>query len=287
MTDSPEEEAVLDKEAKDYAAYQARMEAKKIPLVELFGPTVQGEGSVIGQQTYFLRFGLCDYLCTMCDSLHAVIPAQVKANAEWLTQAQIFEKVSAFHKPNSTNWITYSGGNPLVHDLSALTEGLKNEGWKINVETQGTRYHPWLQMMDSITISPKGPGMGEVTHLDVLDKFIYQVMNDGQAFGVPNASLKIVAFDQRDLDFAADIFERYQKYIPYDNCYLSLGNPQPPDPVADRGKTFTIEDVWMWKQDLLDQYKLLFEDIQTHRILSQVKFLPQWHAFVWGNGQGH
>ena len=65
---------------------------KKLPLMELFGPTIQGEGTVIGQQTYFLRFGLCDYKCRMCDSMHAVDPRLVKANATYLTQAEIFEQ---------------------------------------------------------------------------------------------------------------------------------------------------------------------------------------------------
>src|SRR6476661_4406823 len=85
---------------------------KPIPLMEVFGPTIQGEGLVIGQQTYFLRFGLCDYKCVMCDSMHAVDPHRVKANAEWLTQEEILNKLGSIYKPNSTRWVTLSGGNP-------------------------------------------------------------------------------------------------------------------------------------------------------------------------------
>lgn len=41
---------------------------KKIPVLEIFGPTIQGEGMVIGQKTMFVRTGGCDYRCSWCDS---------------------------------------------------------------------------------------------------------------------------------------------------------------------------------------------------------------------------
>lgn len=36
------------------------------PVMELFGPTLQGEGRDIGRPCYFIRFGLCDAHCTHC-----------------------------------------------------------------------------------------------------------------------------------------------------------------------------------------------------------------------------
>ena len=40
----------------------------KIPVLEIFGPTIQGEGMVIGQKTMFIRTAGCDYSCSWCDS---------------------------------------------------------------------------------------------------------------------------------------------------------------------------------------------------------------------------
>ena len=40
----------------------------KIPVMEIFGPTIQGEGAVIGQKTMFVRTAGCDYSCSWCDS---------------------------------------------------------------------------------------------------------------------------------------------------------------------------------------------------------------------------
>ncbi len=40
----------------------------KIPVLEIFGPTIQGEGMVVGQKTMFIRTAGCDYSCAWCDS---------------------------------------------------------------------------------------------------------------------------------------------------------------------------------------------------------------------------
>jgi 7-carboxy-7-deazaguanine synthase len=254
------------------------MSTKKIPLVELFGPTIQGEGSVIGHQTYFLRFGLCDYKCKMCDSMHAVDPLEVKKNATYLTQQEIFDKLTAFRIPNSTMNITYSGGNPAIHDLDWLTTLLRTEGWKINVETQGTKTPDWMFNVHSITCSPKGPGMGEKTDINELDYFVNKYANDPRFRVNYNMSLKFVIFDQRDMEFAKMLIERYLVEYPIP-VYLSLGNAHPP------GRDEGIDD-YLLHQEMLVNYRALFDEIKDDPILSQVAFLPQWHTFVWGNAKG-
>ncbi|MDF0142324.1 7-carboxy-7-deazaguanine synthase QueE, partial [Staphylococcus pseudintermedius] len=40
----------------------------KIPVLEIFGPTIQGEGRVIGRKTMFVRTAGCDFRCSWCDS---------------------------------------------------------------------------------------------------------------------------------------------------------------------------------------------------------------------------
>jgi 7-carboxy-7-deazaguanine synthase len=251
---------------------------KKIPLVEVFGPTIQGEGVVIGQQTYFLRFGLCDYKCTRCDSMHAVDPHQVRANAKWLTQQEIANELEAIHLQGSTKWVTFTGGNPCIHDLGELVHTLRSSGWHINVETQGTAAPDWLTYVNLVTVSPKGPGMGEDCNLEVLDEFYASLVKNGC-----HRTTKIVIFDQRDLEFARMVFERYQLWQT-GPAYLSLGNPWPPG--------LDLEGAWTPHHHIeamcaaLGNYKRLFEDIQTDPILSKTKFLPQWHWFVWGNEKG-
>jgi uncharacterized Fe-S radical SAM superfamily protein PflX len=82
--------------------------AKRLAVVEVFGPVIQGEGPLAGSKTMFVRFGGCDYRCTKCDSLHAVIPQAVKKNAQYLTAEEITDKLVALRGHSGTNWVTQS-----------------------------------------------------------------------------------------------------------------------------------------------------------------------------------
>ena len=65
---------------------------ERIRISEIFGPTIQGEGPLIGRPTVFVRTGGCDYRCTWCDTLYAVLPAY---RNEWafMTPADIMARV--------------------------------------------------------------------------------------------------------------------------------------------------------------------------------------------------
>src|SRR4051812_39689210 len=74
-------------------ASEQRTSPAAVPVVEIFGPTVQGEGPDIGRPAYFVRFGGCDFRCSWCDSMHAVDPAQVRAGALQLQPAEILARI--------------------------------------------------------------------------------------------------------------------------------------------------------------------------------------------------
>lgn len=93
-------------------------------------------------------------------------------------------------------------------------------------------------------------------------------------------NLKIVVFDQRDLEFAKELATRFERYgLP---VYLSLGNPYPSG-YSESHHPPTHEE---HMKALIDRYKLLFDDIKNDPVLSTMRFLPQWHVFVWGNLKG-
>lgn len=225
----------------------------------------------------------CDYKCTMCDSMHAVDPASVKALATWLTPEEIFFRLDDYRysqSPTSTKWVTFSGGNPCIHDLSQLVDLLKKDGWRIAVETQGTFHPEWLNSCDVITVSPKGPGMGEKCNLQELDAFLEHVRH------IEDVNIKVVVFDQRDLEFASMLFERYHVVNPWlheSQFYLSLGNPHPP---GKEPRSWVGHPPYAHVEELIQRYELMLPDIMRDPRLSQMKFLPQWHVIVWGNKQG-
>src|SRR5215813_518194 len=91
---------------------------KTLPVVEIFGPVLQGEGRMIGTPTLFVRLGYCDFRCRWCDSLFAVIPAQVREHSTPITAVHICDRLDALDA--TVPWVTLSGGNPVLHDLSEL-----------------------------------------------------------------------------------------------------------------------------------------------------------------------
>ena len=88
-----------------------------IAVSEIFGPTVQGEGSVIGKPTVFVRTGGCDYRCSWCDSKFAVLP-EFRSTWPRMSPEEVFAEVKRLSP--CPILVTLSGGNPalqpLVHD---------------------------------------------------------------------------------------------------------------------------------------------------------------------------
>ncbi len=260
-------------------------EYKKIPIVEIFGPTIQGEGNVIGYQTSFVRFGGCDYRCERCDSLHAVLPELVKANATYMTQHELIEAVEA--QQGHTKWITLSGGNPCMWDIGYFIRHFgKKRGTMIALETQGTIWREWIPYCNRITVSPKGPGMGEKFEPDKFEVFIQKV---GAHSGF---SVKVPVFDQRDLELAVEIMQKWP--TTRNKMFLSIGNYYPPKP-AERGpkqmpmyaldSAYDDENIDL-TQLCLDAYRRVLEEVMQDPRLAHVRILPQMHVLLWGNQLG-
>lgn len=235
---------------------------KKLPVMEIFGPTVQGEGVMCGKLTYFIRFGLCDYKCKMCDSMHAVDPKQVKAGAMWMTQKEIASYL--LDAMDHIEWVTFSGGNPCIHDLTELVLLLRAAGKKIAVETQGTLLPEWLMAVDQVTVSPKSPGMGVEFEEDKFAKFV-------AIFGF-RMCVKVVVFNASDLEFAASIRDVMGYHSDWP-LYLSQGNPFL-DPETDINHQ---------RIELMNNYSILVEEVSQDKRLGNIVLLPQLHVLTWGN----
>jgi 7-carboxy-7-deazaguanine synthase len=239
------------------------MSEKRFPVAEIFGPTLQGEGSQVGRKTHFIRFGYCDGAggkagwCTWCDSLFAVDP---KNKSQWkmMTHAEIVEAVIALPK---AEWITFSGGNPALHDLTSLVKSLQFGGWKINVETQGTLYPDWLDHVDHLTISPKPSSARNGVVITESDWAMYDEIL-AQPAGV---TIKVVVKDSVDYEFAKEVHRRY----PYHDFYLSVWT--------------SPDDVTM---DILDRYDDLTRKVLADETIGDVAVLPQLHVVMWGHKRG-
>lgn len=251
-----------------------KKKAKKFPIIECFGPTVQGEGVMCGKVTYFIRSGGCDFKCKMCDSMHAVDPVQVKQNRTLMTAREIVRDIKALDLTYAkAEWVTLSGGNPLMWDYSELIVLLHDAGYKVAVETQGTLYKDWLQLCDVVTISPKGPGMGETYTPEQYKEFTDKLRDDGGALTNSWVCLKIPVFNTDDLEFAKSIWEITPKL----NLFLSVGNLWLPESNTGDGEL---------RDNLMCCYRDLVESCMKDPIMCKAVILPQLHVLAWGNEQG-
>ena len=228
--------------------------ARTFPILEVFGPVLQGEGRMIGAQTLFVRFGFCDYRCSWCDTLYAVEPEQVAREAEWLDVEGIVARLDSLSR--HTPWVTLSGGNPAIHDLGALVERLHANGRTVAVETQGSVYRPWLEQCDVVTVSPKPPSSGMTTDHARLARFT----------ALPQSNLKIVIVDDADFAFARDIHLRY----PDKPFSMQPGNAIGEDDTAS----------------LLRKLDWLAQRAMRDPAMANAIILPQLHTLMFGNRRG-
>lgn len=69
--------------------------------------------------------------------------------------SQIMERISKIHNAFPAKWVCLTGGEPFLQKVEVLVRRLKNEGYKIQVETNATIYRPMAA--NWYTVSPKPP----------------------------------------------------------------------------------------------------------------------------------
>ena len=114
-----------------------------LPLMEAFY-TIQGEGHHSGTAAYFIRVGGCDVGCHWCD-------VKESWNPKIHPPTDIQTIIKDAHQYSDT--IVITGGEPLTWDMTKLTNGLKDKGMTIHIETSGA--YPMTGVWDWICLSPK------------------------------------------------------------------------------------------------------------------------------------
>ena len=129
--------------------------ARRYGVHKIFGPTIQGEGGMTGTVCHFVRLSGCNMWdgrqetreashCPFCDTdffSHRMLEAS--------------EIVAELDALNSAEWVTVSGGEPLLQVDPEFVQTLQAGGYKVAIETNGTR--PTGLAFDYLTMSPKLP----------------------------------------------------------------------------------------------------------------------------------
>lgn len=163
-------------------------DTETLPVMEHFY-TLQGEGFHQGRAAYFIRLGGCDVGCVWCD-------VKDSWDADKHPRYTIDQLVAEV-KNTPTQLVVITGGEPLMHNLEALTSALQAAGLQTNIETSGA--HPLSGQWDWICLSPKKfkePLPGILPHAN---------------------ELKVVIFNKSDFDWA----EKYAAQVS-PSCKLYL-----------------------------------------------------------------
>lgn len=152
-----------------------------LPLMEEFY-TIQGEGFHTGTAAYFIRIGGCDVGCHWCD-------VKESWNADLHPPTSIDLIVANAAKYADT--IVVTGGEPLMWDMTLLTQKLKEQNLKVHIETSGA--YELSGSWEWICLSPKKNKLPTQT--------VYDKAHE----------LKVIIYNKHDFIFAEEQAEKVNK----------------------------------------------------------------------------
>ena len=160
-------------------------------IAELFY-SLQGEGSLVGVPSFFIRFSGCNLRCSWCDTPYASWnPEGVE-----MTLDAILAEAARYRARHAV----VTGGEPMIApEIVELTARLREAGMHITIETAGTVFKPVA--CDLMSISPKlsnstpeGPWAAQHERLRSQPAILARLMAEY------DYQLKFVIAQPRDLD---------------------------------------------------------------------------------------
>jgi 7-carboxy-7-deazaguanine synthase len=222
-----------------------------LKIAELFY-SLQGEGSLVGVPSVFVRTSGCNLRCRWCDTPYTSWQPE---GADWPLD-RILDEVRA----HPARHVVVTGGEPMIApEIVPLTERLRAAGLHITIETAGTVFEPVA--CDLMSISPKlwnstpdGPWAAQHERVRIqlavlrrlMERFEYQ--------------LKFVMECPQDMEEVSGLVE-------------ALG--------ADRGRVILMPEG-------TDRERIGERSVWLAEICKQegFRFSPRLHVDLWGNRRG-
>ena len=153
--------------------------------------SIQGETTLSGLPTVFIRLTGCPLRCQYCDTEYAFYEGTKNSFKD------ILEKASSFN----TQYITVTGGEPLAQkNCSLLLTELANRNYSISLETSGAYSIKEIDNRIKIILDVKTPASNEAAK-NIPDNFKYLKNND---------ELKFVICDRGDYEWSKTFIKKHQ-----------------------------------------------------------------------------
>lgn len=121
---------------------------------ELFN-SICGEGNLIGCAATFVRFSGCNLACPFCDTKHDSFDSYTLAQLVRAIKVLAFK--NGYENTSIRPLCVLTGGEPALQVDYSLVRELKDLGFVLAIETNGTVFEPWMAMIDYVIVSPKRP----------------------------------------------------------------------------------------------------------------------------------
>lgn len=164
----------------------------KLYIIEIFS-SVQGETSLTGLPTTFIRLARCNLRCSWCDTTYSFV------KGDPFSIEQILIKVKEFGCKN----VCITGGEPLLQSqVYLLMQNICDNGYTVSLETSGSLSTKYVDPRVKVILDIKCPGSGMSnknlwSNLDILKE---------------NDEVKFVIKDKIDFDYATNICIQYQLF---------------------------------------------------------------------------
>lgn len=156
----------------------------RLRISEIFH-SLQGESTLVGLPTVFVRLTGCPLRCGYCDTAYAF------KGGEWMEREQILERVQGY----GAQHVCVTGGEPLAQsECTELLTRLCDAGHAVSLETSGAMDVSAVDPRVTLVMDLKTPGSGEC------DRNRYENLQHLK----PNDQLKFVICDREDYDWAKD-----------------------------------------------------------------------------------
>jgi len=218
--------------------------------------SVQGEGTLMGVPTTFVRFFACNLRCSWCDTKYSW---SVSEGGTWesIPVQEVTERVQAL----GARHVVLTGGEPtLQKELAKLAGLLKEQGHHLTVETNTTIFPAAaVPLIDLWSLSPKLSSAGEnYLRYPIIERFLEELRPDQQQW-------KFVIRDEIDEHLLRELLNR---------CPLFMERRLPIilQPEGD----LAISDYPAALAYLAERVRDSFWNDYFVRVL------PQLHVIVWG-----
>jgi len=164
-------------------------EQSRLRITEIFF-SLQGESSLVGYPTVFIRLTGCPLRCGYCDTAYAF------TGGEWYSLAAILQQVKQYKTP----YICVTGGEPLAQKAcTELLTLLCDEGYKVSLETSGALDISRLDPRVKCIMDIKTPASGEESR-NRYENIECLKLDD---------EVKFVICDRNDYDWSKSMCEKY------------------------------------------------------------------------------